>query len=139
MWHDGHQAGEFVTELAIHSTRLTRCSEPGRYRRREPGTPQALSPAAVPCDGNRWVACHPGFFLPVKVLSHRFRKLYLRYLEQTYAAGKLLFYGELQELRIPRSSPDIWRHAMAVIGWSTPRRCQRRSKIPQKRRLKIPQ
>ena len=39
----------------------------------------------------------------MKVLSCRFRKLYLRYLEQTYAAGKLQFYGELQELSDPES------------------------------------
>jgi hypothetical protein len=57
----------------------------------------------ISLDGSRWVACRPGFFLPVKVLSHRFRKLYLRYLEQTYAAGKLQFYGELQELLDPKS------------------------------------
>jgi hypothetical protein len=49
------------------------------------------------------VACRPGFFLPVKVLSRRFRKLYLRYLEQTYAAGKLQFFGELQGLSDPKS------------------------------------
>lgn len=49
-------------------------------------------------DGSRWVACRPGFFLPVKVLSRRFRKLYLRYLEQAYAAGKLQFQGDLEQL-----------------------------------------
>jgi putative transposase/transposase-like zinc-binding protein len=57
----------------------------------------------IALDGSRWVACRPGFFLPVKVLSRRFRKLYLRYLEQTYAAGKLEFHGELQELSDPKS------------------------------------
>ena len=57
----------------------------------------------ISLDGSRWVACRPGFFLPVKVLSRRFRKLYLRYLEQTYAAGKLQFYGELQGLSDPKS------------------------------------
>ena len=38
----------------------------------------------------------------MNVLSCRFRKLYLRYLEQTYAAGKLRFYGELRELSDPK-------------------------------------
>jgi predicted Zn-ribbon and HTH transcriptional regulator len=57
----------------------------------------------ISLDGSRWVGCRPGFFLPVNVLSCRFRKLYLRYLEQTYAAGKLQFYGELQELSDPKS------------------------------------
>ena len=49
-------------------------------------------------DGRRWIACRPGFFLPVKVLSRRFRKLYLQYLEQAYAAGKLQFHGDLEQL-----------------------------------------
>jgi hypothetical protein len=49
-------------------------------------------------DGNRWVACPRGFFLPVRVLMCRFRHLYLRYLEQAYAAGKLHFFGELLPL-----------------------------------------
>ena len=57
----------------------------------------------ISLDGSRLVACRPGFFLPVNVLSCRFRKLYLRYLEQTYAAGKLRFYGELRELSDPKS------------------------------------
>lgn len=54
-------------------------------------------------DGSRWVACRPGFFLPVRVLSRRFRNLYLRYLGESYAAGKLQFYGELQSLSDPKS------------------------------------
>jgi len=57
----------------------------------------------VSLDGSRWVACRPGFFLSVNVLSCRFRKLFLRYLEQTYAAGKLQFHGELQPLSDPKS------------------------------------
>jgi hypothetical protein len=52
-------------------------------------------------DGSRWVACRPGFFLPVRVLSRRFRTLYLRYLEQAYAAGKLQFHGKLEQLSEP--------------------------------------
>jgi Putative transposase/Transposase zinc-binding domain len=57
----------------------------------------------ISLDGSRWVACRPGFFLPVRVLSDRFRNLYLRNLEESYAAGKLQFYGELQQLSDPRS------------------------------------
>jgi len=54
-------------------------------------------------DGSRWVACRPGFFLPVRVLSRRFRNLYLRYLEDSYAAGKLQFSGQMQPLSDPKS------------------------------------
>src|SRR6267142_2760725 len=32
-------------------------------------------------DGTRWVACRPGFFLPVRVLSRVFRRLFLAYLQ----------------------------------------------------------
>ena len=56
----------------------------------------------ISLDGSRWVACRPGFFLPVKVLSRRFRKLYLRYLQQAYAAGQLQFHGNLLELSDPK-------------------------------------
>jgi hypothetical protein len=52
-------------------------------------------------DGSRWVACRPGFFLPVRVLSRRFRNLYLRYLHQAYTAGKLQFHGEQKPLSEP--------------------------------------
>jgi len=52
----------------------------------------------ISLDGRRWIACRPGFFLPVKVLSRRFRKLYLRYLEHAYATGKLQFHGDLEHL-----------------------------------------
>ena len=57
----------------------------------------------ISLDNGRWVACRPGFFLPVRVLSCRFRNLYLRYLEQSYAAGKLQFYGELKPLHDPKN------------------------------------
>jgi Putative transposase len=35
-------------------------------------------------DGTRWVSCRPGFFLPVRVLSRLFRRLFLYYLENAY-------------------------------------------------------
>lgn len=57
----------------------------------------------ISLDDSRWVACRPGFFLPVRVLSCRFQNLYLRYLEQSCAARKLQFYGELQPLQDPRN------------------------------------
>ncbi|MEH2611798.1 hypothetical protein V1293_004087 [Bradyrhizobium sp. AZCC 1693] len=44
-------------------------------------------------DGSRWVACRPGFFLPVRVLSRLFRRLFLERLIATHAAGRLKFFG----------------------------------------------
>jgi len=49
-------------------------------------------------DGQRWVACRPGFFLPVRVLSRLFRRLFLEALQAAYQAGRLQFFGEHQAL-----------------------------------------
>jgi putative transposase/transposase-like zinc-binding protein len=42
-------------------------------------------------DGSRWVSCRPGFFLPVRVLSRLFRRLFLQKL--TAAHRQLQFFG----------------------------------------------
>ena len=44
-------------------------------------------------DGGRWVSCRPGFFLPVRVLSRLFRRLFLEKLIATHQAGRLSFFG----------------------------------------------
>jgi len=48
-----------------------------------------LSPA-----GDRWLACKPGFFLPVRVLSRLFRRLFLDQLAAAHRTGQLQFFGE---------------------------------------------
>ena len=45
-------------------------------------------------DGSRWIACRPGFFLPVRVLSHLFRRLFLDRLTALQEAGHLVFFGD---------------------------------------------
>ena len=47
----------------------------------------------ISLDGSRWVSCRPGFFLPVRVLSRLFRRLFLEKLVATHAAGRLQFFG----------------------------------------------
>jgi len=49
-------------------------------------------------DGERWVACKPGFFLPVRVLSQLFRRLLLEKLKAAHEAGHLQFFGQYQHL-----------------------------------------
>ena len=49
-------------------------------------------------DGTRWVACKPGFFLHVRVLSRLFRRLFLDGLRDLNRAGQLAFFGDLAEL-----------------------------------------
>jgi len=48
-----------------------------------------LSPA-----GDSWISCRPGFFLPVRVLSRLFRRLFLEKLAAAHQAGQLQFFGE---------------------------------------------
>ena len=45
-------------------------------------------------DGERWVSCRPGFFLPVRVLSRLFRRLFLEKLVAAHQAGRLSFFGD---------------------------------------------
>src|ERR1700756_5884844 len=49
-------------------------------------------------DGTHWVACRPGFFLPVRVLSCLFRRLFLELLEKAFDDGQLQFFSSLEEL-----------------------------------------
>lgn len=52
----------------------------------------------VSLDGNRWIACKPGFFLPVNVLARLFRRLFLAGLEAAFEKGALRFFGDLAPL-----------------------------------------
>jgi len=62
-------------------------------------------------DGTRWIACRPHFFLPVKVLSRRFRRLFLDALEQTYRQGQLTCVGRCQAL----ATPQPWQRFLATL------------------------
>jgi hypothetical protein len=48
----------------------------------------------ISIDGERWVACRPGFFLPVRVLSRLFRRLFLERLLAAHQANRLKFFGD---------------------------------------------
>jgi hypothetical protein len=49
-------------------------------------------------DGPRWLACRPGFFLSVRVLSRLFRRRFLEELQQQHRAGRLNFFGQHADL-----------------------------------------
>jgi hypothetical protein len=66
-------------------------------------------------DGMTWVACRPGFFLSVHVLSRLFRRRFLEELLRVHQAGKLQFFGEHAALA----------DAQAFKAWLTPlRQCE---------------
>ncbi len=52
----------------------------------------------ISLDGNDWINCRPGFFLPVRVLSRLFRRLFLERLNAAHKAGRLDFFGKLRHL-----------------------------------------
>jgi hypothetical protein len=63
-------------------------------------------------DGDRWIACRPGFFLPVRVLSRLFRRLFIEGLQALHRAGRLAFVGDLEGLA----------DATAFAAWLAPLR-----------------
>lgn len=66
-------------------------------------------------DGRTWVACRPGFFLPVRVLSRLFRRRFLEELQLLHDGSKLRFFGEHAALA----------EAAAFKAWLAPlRRCE---------------
>ena len=53
-------------------------------------------------DDGKWVACRPGFFLPIKVLSSVFRGKFLEMTRRAFARGELSFQGRLAHLADPK-------------------------------------
>ena len=60
-------------------------------------------------DGQRWISCRPGFFLPVRVLSRLFRRLFLEKLVAAYQ--DLRFLGHLA----PLSDPETFSKRLAPL------------------------
>jgi hypothetical protein len=58
-------------------------------------------------DGERWIACRPGFFLPVRVLSRLFRRLFLGMLKTAHAAGRLRPRRSLRLRRPHRAAAQV--------------------------------
>jgi Putative transposase/Transposase zinc-binding domain len=67
-------------------------------------------------DGQRWVACRAGFFLPVRVLSRLFRRLFLEKLTEAHRANKLQFFGGHQRLAEAKRFAD-WLQPLRHCEW----------------------
>jgi len=67
-------------------------------------------------DGERWVACKPGFFLPVRVLSRLFRRRFLEELDLAHHAGQLQFFGEYVQLSEATAFAD-WLASLRKCEW----------------------
>jgi hypothetical protein len=67
-------------------------------------------------DGKQWIHCRPGFFLPVRVLSRLFRRLFMERLNHAYQAGKLKFFGDHQSL-VHADTFSSWVKPLRKIEW----------------------
>src|SRR6478752_7798237 len=67
-------------------------------------------------DGERWIACRPGFFLSVRVLSRLFRRRFLEALQHAHHAGHLQFFGEFAALADERAFAD-WLAPLRKCEW----------------------
>ena len=62
----------------------------------------------IALDGTRrWIACRKNFFLPVRVLSRLFRRLFLQALQKAFEQGELQLHGRLAKLQEPKSWADL--------------------------------
>jgi Putative transposase/Transposase zinc-binding domain len=62
-------------------------------------------------DGERWISCRKGFFLPVRVLSRLFRRLFLERLKAAHAQEHLAFFGDHADL----ADGGVFATAMAPL------------------------
>ena len=72
----------------------------------------------ISLDGERWISCRPGFFLPVRVLSRLFRRLFLAKLVAAHDAGCLQFFGDYVHLAQRHAFTAYlapWRQAEWVV------------------------
>jgi len=67
-------------------------------------------------DGKTWVACRPGFFLPVRVLSRLFRRRFIEGLQHLHRTQRLQFFGEHVALQDARAFAD-WLAPMHRQDW----------------------
>jgi len=57
----------------------------------------------IALDGSRWVSCPRGFFMPVRLLSRKFRGTFLALVKQAHRDGELTLAGRLEPLASERA------------------------------------
>jgi len=67
-------------------------------------------------DGEKWISCKSGFFLPVRVLSRLFRRLYLEMLCDAFEHNKLVFFGQCLALQEGKAFL-IWLNSQRKREW----------------------
>jgi hypothetical protein len=70
----------------------------------------------ISADGERWVSCRNGFFLPARLLSRMFRGKFLALLLLAFEHNQLEFHGQLAELRHPKAW-EGWLESLRHKPW----------------------
>lgn len=73
-----------------------------------------VSGGGMSLDGQQWVSCRKGFFLPVRVLSRLYRRLFLTELSIAYQKRELEFYGNLSHLSEPEHFDQLLQSARSA-------------------------
>lgn len=110
--HLGAEIGFFCV---LHTFRF---SAWGQNLQHHPHLHCVIPGGGVSSDYEHWIGCRPGFFLPVRVLSRLFRRLFLEALEKAFQDHRLQFFSELEPLRDPKNFAhylDPWRQAEWVV------------------------
>jgi putative transposase/transposase-like zinc-binding protein len=84
----------------------------GQNLRHHPHAHCIVPGGGISPDGKRWIACRPGSFLPVRVLSRVFQKLFLEGLAAAFEAGELQFFTDLVSL----NDAKAFASALALLG-----------------------
>ena len=84
----------------------------GQNLRHHPHLHCVVPGGGLSLDGQRWIRCRQNFFLPVRVLSRLFRRLFRQKLGRAYEQGELSFHGALTHLAEPRA----FKHVLESIG-----------------------
>ena len=67
-------------------------------------------------DGTSWIACRPGYFLPERVLSCLFRRLFLEKLVAAFDDKRLNFFNDLAHLA-EKSAFSRYLAPLCQLGW----------------------
>jgi hypothetical protein len=76
----------------------------------------AVPGGGLSADNSQWMACRPGFFLPVKVLSRLFRGKFIAYLREARDHGQLHYLGQLSHLAEAEEF-NRWLRELSRIEW----------------------
>ena len=89
----------------------------GQTLRHHPHLHCVVPGGGLSVDGERWLSCRRGFFLPVNVLARLFRRLFLQALKRAYEKGKLNFHGTSSYLAKPLAFDRLCASLQAREWW----------------------